>query len=205
MSGRRFLDSAYDLPDRRATAGFYADWAASYDAEIAENGYATPARCAEALAVHGADPAAPVLDIGCGTGLSGLALRAAGFQAVDGTDFSAEMLAGAERRGVYRRLFQGDLAESLPAPGAYANAVAVGVINPGHAPPETLDAVLAILPAGGLFVFSLNDHALADPSFPERVERLVADGAAELVSSEHGPHLPGIGLGATVYVLRKAL
>ena len=204
MTGRRFLDQAYGLPDRQATAAFYGDWAASYDAEITANGYATPGRCAAALAAHAADRSAPVLDIGCGTGLSGLALAAAGFQTIDGTDLSDEMLAGAGRRGVYRRLARGDLADPLPVgPGAYANAAAVGVVSPGHAPPETLDAVLAILPPGGCLAFSLNDHALAEPSFPGRIERLVARGAAELVFRQHGPHLPGIGLEATVYVLRK--
>ena len=92
MNERQFLESAYDLPDRQATAGFYGDWAATYDDEIAGNGYATPARCAAALAGRAASREAPVLDIGCGTGLSGLALRAAGFTTIDGTDFSAEML-----------------------------------------------------------------------------------------------------------------
>jgi predicted TPR repeat methyltransferase len=204
MAERRFLDEAYDLTDRQATAAFYGGWAASYDAEIADNGYATPARCAAALAARAADPAAPVLDIGCGTGLGGLALAAAGFGTIDGTDLSAEMLARARARGVYRRLFRGDLADPLPVgAGVYANAAAVGVVSPGHAPPETLDAVLAILPSGGCLVLSLNDHALADPAFPGRIDRLIADGAAELALREHGPHLPGIGLEATVFVLRK--
>lgn len=204
MTHRRFLDDAYDLPDRQATAEFYAGWAASYDAEIADNGYATPARAAAALAAQSANLAAPVLDVGCGTGLSGLALTAAGFATVDGTDLSPEMLARAEARAVYRRLFPGDLADPLPVgPGAYANAAAVGVLGPGHAPPATVDAVLAILPSGGCLALSLNDHALADPAFPGRIERLVADGAAELVFRQHGPHLPGIGLEATVFVLRK--
>lgn len=203
MSGR-FLDRAHDLPDRQATAGFYDDWAASYDAEIAANGYATPARCAEALAGCVVDRAGPVLDIGCGTGLSGVALRAAGFAVIDGTDMSAEMLARAAGRGVYRRLFAGDAADPLPvAAGDYAAMAAVGVVSPGHAPPETIDAVLAILPPGGCFAFSLNDHALAEPAYPGCVERLVAEGAAELAFREHGPHLPGIGLEATVLVLRK--
>lgn len=199
------LDKAYDLQNANATRDFYDEWAASYDAEIAENGYATPARCAEALAGV-VDPATPVLDIGCGTGLSGLALRAAGFLTIDGTDLSPEMLSrAAERRGVYRRLFPGDMNEPLPVePGAYTAVTAVGVINPGHAPPETIDAVLAILPPGGCFAFSLNDHALADPPFPEKVEQVLSGGAATCLHRAHGPHLPGIDLEATVYVLQKS-
>lgn len=205
MSSRTFLDNAYDLPDAAATQSFYDDWAASYDAEIAANGYATPARCAEALAAV-VDTSSPVLDIGCGTGLSGLALRAHGFTTIDGTDLSPEMLTRAsERTGVYRRLFLSDMNTPLPVEaGAYMAATAVGVINPGHAPPETVDAVLAILPVGGCFAFSLNDHALAEPSFPAKVDQILDKGAATCLHRAHGPHLPGIGLEATVYVIQKS-
>jgi len=188
-----------------ATRKLYDDWAASYEAEIAENGYATPRRCAEALAQAVADHGAPVLDVGCGTGLSGLALKAAGFQVIDGSDLSEGMLAQARARGdVYRDLTQTDLDDPFPfAQGVYANAVAVGVVSPGHAPPEAVDAILDLLPAGGCCALSLNDHALDDPAFPGKIEQVVADGRAELVFSERGPHLPGIDLEAIVYVLKK--
>lgn len=204
MTGKRFLDGAYDLPDTATTRAFYDDWAASYDAEIAENGYATPRRCAKALAAI-ADAGAPVLDLGCGTGLSGVALAAAGFTAIDGAEPSAEMRARAEARGVYRAVLAIEPDDPLPfTAGAYAHVVAAGVISPGHAPPETVDKVLAILPPGGCLVFSLNDHALAEPEFPGKADQVVADGTARLVQRDHGPHLPGIGLEATVYVLQKA-
>lgn len=201
---RSFLSSAYALGSADEARRHYDEWAASYDDELAANRYATPARCAGALAGLAPDLSAPVLDIGCGTGLSGLALREAGFDTVDGTDLSPEMLERARTLGVYRDLFPGDLTEPLPvATGAYAAMAAVGVINPGHAPPGTVDAVLERLPPGGLFVFSLNDHALAEPGFGAKVDEVIARGAAECPFREHGPHLPGIGLEATVYVLRK--
>jgi len=201
---RKFLTSAYHLGSADDARRHYDEWAASYDDELAANRYATPARCAEALAAFAPDLTAPVLDIGCGTGLSGLALREAGFTTVDGTDLSAEMLEKAKALGVYRELFLGDLNEPLPvAPGAYGAMTAVGVINPGHAPPETIGAVLELLQPGGLFVFSLNDHALADPAFEAKVDDVIARGLAECPFREHGPHLPGIGLEATVFVLRK--
>ena len=202
---RKFLTSAYALRSADEARRHYDDWAASYDAELAENRYATPARCADALARFAPDLSAPVLDIGCGTGLSGIALREAGFTTIDGTDLSPSMLEKAKvLQGVYRDLFPGDLNDPLPvSPGAYTHAAAVGVINPGHAPPETIDSVLALLPPGGCFVFSLNDHALADPAFPARIEAITTAGQADCPFREHGPHLPGIGLEATVFVLRK--
>ena len=79
MSEKNFLDHAYGLTSVEDTRAFYADWSLSYDAELHRNGYVTPQRCAEALARHMPDKSGPVLDVGCGTGLSGMELRAAGF------------------------------------------------------------------------------------------------------------------------------
>ncbi len=200
-----FLDKAYDMGSVDEVRDFYGNWAETYEAEIAENGYATPGRCAAALAGFAPDKAAPILDIGCGTGLSGLAFRAAGFEKIDGTDLTPDMIEKARgKEGVYRNLFLGDMNEPLPVePGTYAHMAAVGVMGPNLAPPETINEVLEKLPAGGCFVFSLNDHALAVPEYPGRVIDVVDGGAAELMFKEHGPHLPGIGLESTVFVLRK--
>jgi predicted TPR repeat methyltransferase len=205
MNGQgKFFERAYDLADAEQTRRLYDEWAASYDEELRAAGYASPARTAAAMAAAVADRSAPLLDLGCGSGLSGEAFRAAGFTLIDGTDFSAEMLAVAASKGVYRELFQGDLNTPIPArPGSYANAAAVGVFSPTHAPAAMIDAVVALLPPGGCFGFSLNDHALAEPVYEERIGDLVDGGAVEVVSGEYGDHLPQIGLKAKIYVLRK--
>ena len=207
MSGadKGFLDRAYDLEGAEATKALYKDWAESYEAEVRANGYVTPARCAEALAGQVPDKAAPLLDLGCGTGLSGEAFKAAGFATIDGTDFSEEMLAYARRKpDLYRTLVRGDLTNPLPAkPGDYAHIAAVGVFSPGHGPPEMIDQVMALLPPGGCFVFSLNDHALADPDYEGRMRAVVEAGTAEIVFREYGDHLPKQDLKAAVCVLRK--
>jgi SAM-dependent methyltransferase len=57
-----------------------------------------------------------VLDLACGTGRIGAWLRAQGVQRLDGLDFTPEMLARAEAKGVYDRLITADmLATGLPA------------------------------------------------------------------------------------------
>lgn len=199
-----FLDEVYgDAAQPLAAQDLYDRWAATYDAEIAENGYVTPGRTAAALA--GAGAAGPVLDLGCGTGLSGLALRQAGFEVIDGVDLSEEMLTVARARGgLYRSLTRIVAEAPLPfGPGDYGAVNAAGVISPDHAPPGTIDAVLERLAPGGCLGFSLNDHALGFAEFPAAVEATMRDGRAELVFREHGPHLPKIGLEATVYVLRR--
>ena len=201
----KFLDKAYSLNGPEDTNNFYDDWAATYEKEIRENGYATPERCAKALKSLADDLNAPVLDLGCGTGLGGEALKAEGFTTLDGTDFSKEMLAYAEKKpGLYRKLTLGDLNTPIPAtPGDYTHMTAVGVLATDHAPPETIDQIIPLLPSGGCFVFSLNDHTLKDPNFERKVNALPAAGTVTIAFREYGPHLPGHGLQALVYGLRK--
>ena len=201
MSG--FLDKAYQARDAAATRDLYDDWAASYEAEVGEHGYATPGRCAEALKSYADDPGTPVLDFGCGTGLSGLALKLAGFEVIDGVDLSAEMLEGARAKGVYRHLDQIEAGSGLPRKD-YALCAAIGVIGAGAAPISVLHMLMRALPRNGKLVFSFNDHALADRANEAGICEWTDCGAARLLFKEHGPHLPGIGLKSNVYVLEKA-
>ncbi len=107
------LSGAYKITNPDEAQEFYQDWAEGYDAEVAENEYITPQRCAEALIRHAAAPWAPMMDLGCGTGISGLALKAAGFECIDGYDFSQAMLDKAAAKGLYRDLTIADLSKPL--------------------------------------------------------------------------------------------
>ena len=197
----KFLDKVYNARTAEETRDLYDAWSASYEAEVAENGYATPGRCAEALAKHLADKDAPILDFGCGTGLSGLALKLAGFTTIDGVDLSADMLAQAQDKQAYRRLTQ--IAPDTPISGDYTAIAAIGVIGAGAAPISTFDVIMRALPKGGYFVLSFNDHALSDPVNEGRVSEWCDCSAARLLFKEYGPHLPGLDMKSNVYVLEK--
>jgi predicted TPR repeat methyltransferase len=204
MSGNG-LGKVYDLGSAADAEAFYDNWAEGYDAELAEGGYVTPQRCAEALAAHVIDPGAPLAEFGCGTGLGGLALRAAGFTCIDGFDISEEMLVRAGACGAYRHSAKLDLSEPLESinVGAYQNAAAIGVLNPSFMPPTVIDEIISKLPSQGCFVCSLNDNSAADGSFETRIVELVEYGVADLLSKDYGAHIPGIDLLSTVYVLKK--
>ena len=198
------LGAAYKITNPDEARDFYQGWAEGYDAEIAANEYITPQRCAEALIRHAAAPWAPMMDLGCGTGASGLALKAAGFECIDGYDFSQAMLTKAAGKDLYRDLRIADLSQPLEiAEGVYQNAAAIGCITPEYMPPTVLDEILAKLPQGGCLAFSVNDRSAADGTITGRIMTLTDCGAADLVFREYGEHLPGIGLKATVYVLKK--
>ena len=199
-----FIDKVYEARDASSTRDLYDAWSASYDADVGAHGYATPDRCAEALAGRMEDLSAPILDFGCGTGLSGAALARAGFETIDGMDLSADMLAQANDKGVYRKLIHIDAGEEFAhAPGDYAAIAAIGVIGAGAAPISVFDQIMHALPKGGFLVFSFNDHALAEPENEARVNEWLDCGAATLLFKEHGDHLPELDMKATVYVIEK--
>ena len=199
----RFLDKIYD-GDANGAREIYAQWSETYDAEITLNGYATPARCANALLRFAGDLSLPILDYDCGTGLSGIALRSAGFLHIDGYDISKEMIELARPKNVYDALGHFDLEDGPPVTkGQYSMITAIGVISVGAAPLSTFDAIIDLLPADELFVFSFNDRALADPAYEKKVEIYTESEKVEQLLCEYGDHLPGIGLKSNVYVLKK--
>ena len=185
------------------TKRIYADWALGYDADMDRMAYATPDRVAGALRAIMPDRALPILDFGCGTGRSGKALAAEGFLLIDGTDISPEMLAVAEGKRVYRRLWEGTPGIVDAKPGDYAAIVAIGVISLGAAPPDMLETLLKALAPGGLLAFSYNDPTLEDATYLDALEQVQTDGMAELLHRAHGPHLSEKVTGSDVIVLRR--
>ncbi|MFK7762831.1 MAG: class I SAM-dependent methyltransferase [Roseobacter sp.] len=199
-----FLDKLYDVQGPASTRDLYDAWSQTYDDEVARHGYVTPGRCAEALAMYVDDQEKPILDFGCGTGLSGLALKLRGFSTIDGLDLSADMLDDAKRKRLYRNLCQTDGRTRLThSPGDYAAIAAIGVIGVGAAPTLVLHNLMHGLAKGGKLVVSFNDHTLEDPSFEAGLNEWLDCGAATLLFKEYGPHLPGINLKANVYVIEK--
>ncbi len=201
----KFLDRAYTDVNPETSNQIYDAWAKTYEAEVAENGYATPARVAEALAAHVKDRSAPVLDFGCGTGLSGLALQLAGFNTLDGMDPSPEMLGIAREKGTYRSLTQIEISDAAPIPdGTYSTITAIGVIGSGAAPASTFDLVLRALPSGGVLGVSLNDHALQEKVYERAMCNWLDTGSARLLFKEYGPHLPARDIKSNVYIIEKS-
>ena len=191
------------------TRKIYADWADTYEQDVTAMAYATPDRIASALVAQSPDPTAAILDFGCGTGLSGAALHRHGFTQIDGTDISPEMIAHAEAKTtpngpLYRHLWLGDADNVGIKRSAYDVIVATGVISLGAAPPDLLGVLLSKLPAKGLLALSYNDPTLADPSYMDALNAVLANGLATQVFREHGPHLNDKVTGSDVIVLRRS-
>lgn len=200
----KFLKDTYNLSSVQETQEHYQKWAASYDSEVGGQTYVTPDRVAAALWPYIQDADTPILDYGCGTGLSGIALHKVGFRAIVGMDPSPEMLEGAEAKDVYLTLIPFDISDAEPVEtGAYRAIAAIGVVGVGAAPPKTFDLLMNALPRGGYLALSFNDHTLADHAYTSRLNDWLDMGHARLLFREHGPHLVGMDMKSDVYIIEK--
>ncbi|MEO9614139.1 MAG: class I SAM-dependent methyltransferase [Nitratireductor sp.] len=172
-SAPRPLDQVYAATTETELADAYAAWAAGYDRETAALGYCLPFLITSWLARHVPAGEGPILDAGCGTGLSGPFLKALGYDQLEGLDLSDEMLAIAASRQVYGRLKKAALGEALPWPDGHFRAViAAGVFTAGHAPASGLDEMARITRSGGHVMFTVRDRLIAEAGFQDRFDRL---------------------------------
>ena len=179
------LTAAYALDGPDANRALYARWAATYeDGFVADTGYRYPEQVARVFAEHCLPGIADgtVVDIGCGTGLAGLALALLRHVALDGVDISAEMLAVAGEKAVggapvYRRLVEGDLTARLPiADHHYDGALSSGTFTHGHLGPEALHEVVRLVRPGGRLALGVNAAHFTESGFAEVLDELAADG-----------------------------
>ncbi|MBI1776384.1 MAG: tetratricopeptide repeat protein [Proteobacteria bacterium] len=137
LAEARFLLAALEgeAPTRPPAAyvrGLFDKYATEFDRHLIDKlGYATPALLAEMLReLLPPKRDMDILDLGCGTGLSGLALSAYEGR-LTGIDLSPAMLAQARSRGIYAELIEGDIMEALAhqPPGRFDLAMASDVLN----------------------------------------------------------------------------
>ena len=116
--------------DPREVADRYDEWAQSYDADLTSWSYQAPTVVAETV-VNRHPAASSVLDVGCGTGLVGRALRARGFAGrISGLDISQASLEIAQQSGAYESLERADLQQRLAfADDSVDAVVCVGVMT----------------------------------------------------------------------------
>lgn len=150
MSGDYDLDNAYTIDGPSEARRLYDDWAGTYDNSFARAwGYVAPRRIAEIFLDEGGAAAGPVLDIGAGTGLVAEALPGL---VIDAIDISAEMLARAGAKGLYRDRIEANLTAPLDLPnGAYGGVVSCGTFTHGHVGAECLPELFRIARPGALF------------------------------------------------------
>jgi predicted TPR repeat methyltransferase len=171
------LDAVYSARDPREVSAAYAAWAATYDRETAELGYLLPFLIPAWVARYVEPGDGPLLDAGCGTGLSGPQLKALGYDDLAGLDLSEEMLGIAAGRASYAELKQATLGERLPWPDGHFRAFfSTGVFTMGHAPAAGLRDLVRITKKGGHAIFTVRDQVFDSGGFQAVFDGLEAAG-----------------------------
>lgn len=179
----RSLDSRLDDVmqaggDRTRLDSVYDDWARAYDQDLWASGNPYFAVLAAMTARYVPDRTMSILDCGCGTGLVGELLAILGYRNVAGLDASAGMLEAARVKGCYTELHQLLLGATIDLPdGSFDALTAGGVLTQGHAPPESLDGMLALTRPGGLILFSMSNAGYENYGFGAHIRDLEASGA----------------------------
>jgi len=176
----------------RAPAGYvrklFDQFAPRFDAELEGRlHYRTPALLAEAIGVVlPANAALSVLDMGCGTGLSGLALKPFA-RRLEGVDLSPRMLDAARARGIYAALHEADLLAFLPTRRAgYDLIAAADVLNYLGDLTPALAAMRAALRPNGVAAFSLETGEIAPFELAEGMRYRHAPGHARALAEAAG-------------------
>lgn len=167
-------------------AQYYDEWAEDYDRTLAEWRYQAPEQAAARLREQLA-PDSVVLDAGCGTGLTGKALAAAGFRTIDGMDLSRRSLEIAEALDVYRSLIHVDM-QALPLPYAdnsYDGLACVGVLTYVPDSAAILHEFCRVLKPGGVMLLTQRSDVLVERDFPATLEALRREGFLQ------GSHVSG--------------
>ena len=160
------LDSVYTADTPEALGKAYAEWAATYDSETASLGYLLPFLITAWVARHVPVGEGPLLDAGCGTGLSGPSLKALGYGDIAGLDLSEDMLKLAGSRNAYSELKKAMLGDPLPWPDGHFRAFfSTGVFTIGHAPASGLRELVRITKSGGHAIFTVRDQVFESGGF----------------------------------------
>lgn len=184
--------------DPREVAGRYDEWAESYDDDLTAWSYQAPMMVADTVVARH-PTAASVLDVGCGTGLVGRALRERGFEGrILGLDISQASLGIAREGGAYDSLEQADLQQRLALDDGSVDAVVcVGVMTYLPRVEAVWREFARVARPGGIVVLTQREDLWETRECPAVVDRLERDGTwTPLDVTGPAPYLPD-GYGGT--------
>lgn len=180
--------------DGATNAESYDAWASDYDRQLIEWGYEAPQRAAALLAEHLTKiEDARILDCGCGTGMTGAALRDAGFAGpITGFDMSTASLDIARSKQLYADLRKVDLNGALPLEtGSIDGILCVGVLTYIEEGPLFAEWMRVLRP-GGVAVFTCRDDFWESRGYEATLTAMERRGALKRLETIGPlPYIPG--------------
>ncbi|NNE94939.1 MAG: class I SAM-dependent methyltransferase [Acidimicrobiales bacterium] len=196
------LAEAYSVASPDDNRDLYRRWADTYDRDFAaQHNYDYHNSVSQAFLDAGGSTDL-VLDVGCGTGLVGQALRSRGVKEVHGLDISPEMLSKAadkmtdQGEPVYTSLREADLTARVDiADNTYPGLITAGTFTHGHLGPASLDEVVRLCAPGALLAVGVNADLFENEG---GFGQWLADAEAEgRISAAHTVTVPVYGGGST--------
>jgi len=177
------LDDAYSVKTPDDNRQLYAKWADTYETIfVATQKYRYPQAISEVF--HNVITSAnisSVVDIGTGTGLTGMYLSSLRPNLIiDGVDISPEMLTKAREKkrldgsSVYQLLLEKDMSKPAVTPNSpYDALICSGTFTHGHLGPEALDNLIKLVRPDGWYVIGVNNEHFEAREFDKKLNQLI--------------------------------
>lgn len=198
----RMINQLHNEQDPNAVQAIYDEWAKEYDQDLFTLGYLGPKIGAQVLCQHLPNKTALILDAGCGTGLAGKSLHEFGCRHIHGCDYSEGMLAKAEKRHIYSKLFRADFREELPVETAVYDALTcIGVMGP-RVQASILKEFARIVKPSGLLCISMRVAWYEKYGAKQQSEAMIRDKIIEPIAILQKPYMDGQQAEALYAILR---
>jgi SAM-dependent methyltransferase len=203
-----FAEFETTIPSVELVKEFYDVWASHYDSDMVVVEYKNPVDVAvelEKLFPDNKD--IKILDVGAGTGTGGKKLAELGFNNVDATDGSPQMLEIAKKLEVYKNvlpaevLVKGQRMLTVPVE-SYDVIVSSGSFYPFHLQGHHLACFLDCVKTGGVLILSSCPHNDKNVGLKPVVAQLEADGVINIIKETYIPKWFRDDDG-TVFILEK--
>ena len=195
----------HDMADHRekdSLGDHYDKWADDYESIHETTGWLDlNKKCTDTLEKYLDGKDLDILDVACGTGLTGEYLHKLGYTRIDGVDANNNMMKKAQEKKIYASLKQGHITrtESLPcSSNAYDGIICIGgiSINIIHIEYALRDFVRISKP-GGIVTYTISQEGL---QFMEEHGKLMQDGTIEMLFLERIHYFNRVGKDLECYL-----
>ena len=185
-----------EIRGKQQIQDLYDDWAKNYEDAVLEWGYKAPRVAAQFLKQYGVTEDDKVLDVGCGTGMTGKAVRdiVGPKTQITGVDISQKSLDAAQKSGHYEATINSSL-DRLPFPfedDGFDALECIGVLTYVQEHKDVLTEFVRVVKPGGILVFSHRSDHYESFAIADLIQSSVDEGSIELVhQSDPMAYLPG--------------
>lgn len=132
-----------------------------------------------------------ILDLGCGTGLAGQALREQGYQTIIGVDISEKSLEIAREKHIYTALYKADIQQELPFQDNEFDGIISTAVLTNMETSNVLYEFCRVVKPGGYLVFTNREDIHYQKKFDVTLQQMESEGILKpAYLSPPQPYLP---------------